>query len=577
MQNPQRALFSDDQWSDIHKLLEQLGPSQTHWLRDYLNQHQANPESASASSSGRIAVVFGSETGNSKGIAEALKIAAAQQGKSIELLDLARIKVRQLPQFQQLFIVCSTHGDGDPPEPVEAFYTALMASDKALPQLEYAVLALGDSSYEKFCETGIQLDQKLEAIDATRLLSRVDCDVDYQEQSDAWIDAVISRLPQADGTVVVPSQYTPRSTQVISKNQPLEVEILENLCLSAPNRERAIHHIELDLNGKACDLQPGDSIGIFPQNPPPLVNRLLALLDFSGDESVTVAGQAMPLVEAMREHRDLNVVSAKFIKRWADHCTHPKLHQLANSEASSIRDYLKQHQLCDILVDFGGSCEAQVFIDSLRPLQPRLYDVANSLSHTPGECHLTVERYLYKLNEKLHKGIASHFLCDLGVSETVRIYPQANKRFRLPSNKTVPLILVADSTGIAPYRAFLEEYQSDSDRQHPVWLVFQEEQYKEDFLYQIELQQALEAGHLSKLDSFFAADMPGQTLFDCVVTEYETLKGWFHSGAHLYLSGHKSQLESFQDMLVAAFGSDPGMAHVWQKLSDDGRIHRNFY
>lgn len=577
MQNPETALFSDKQWDAIRSLLDQLNVSQAQWLSSYLQtQHKEGASPVSVKTS-RFAVAYGSETGNCKAIAELLHKQASDNGKHIELLDLSKIKLRHLSQIEQLFIVCSTHGDGDPPEPVEAFYDDLMTSQKTLQQLEYAVLALGDSSYEKFCETGIQLDKKLSALKARRLLDRIDCDVDFEEQAEGWCKAVISLLPgslQAITPAVLP---VANSNTAVSKKRPVEIEVLENTCLTSAKRLRAIHHLELDLSNTALDLHPGDSLGVIPQNPPELVSRILDLLDFTGDESVTVKDEAMPLVQAMRQHRDLNIVSTKFIKNWKKVCDKPRLQRLADSETKTIRDYLKQHQLADILSEFGGYAEAQFLVDSLRPLQPRLYDVANSLSHTPGECHLAVERYIYKLNDKYYQGVASHYLCDLAESETLLVYPQANKRFRLPVNKTVPLILIAEATGIAPFRAFLQELAINPERQHQTWLIFQEQQYKDDFLYQLDWQQALKSGDLTRLDSFFSADMPGMNLFDCVASHYETLRGWLQAGAHCYLAGHKSQLEQFEKTLGAALGSDPTGAKTWSQMAEQGRIHRNYY
>lgn len=577
MQNPETAPFSNEQWAQITNLLDQLTVSQSQWLIDYLNQQYAASAKPRPDHSGRIAVVYGSETGNSKGVAELFHDIAIKQGKPLELLNLANIKVRQLNQFEQLFIICSTHGDGDPPEPVETFYSSLLASDTSLKQLNFAVLALGDSSYEKFCETGIQLDNKLSSLGASQLLPRIDCDVDYQEQAESWISSAIRHLAVRATGVTLVTQSEPNTSPSVSKKQPLEVEVLENICLTSPSRTRAIHHIELGLNGVHLDIQPGDSIGVLPQNPPELVSRILGLLDFTGDESVSVDHQAMPLVQAMREHCDLNVVSTKFIKKWAEICSNQRLNSLTNSEPTVIRDYLRQHQLADILIDFGGNSDAQLFIDNLRPLQPRLYDVANSLKQTADECHLTVERYFYKLNGKQHEGIASQYLCDLNESEILQVYPQANKRFRLPINKTVPLILIADGTGIAPYRAFLQELAASPERQHQTWLILQEQHYNDDFLYQLEWQAALESGELTRLDSFFSGDMPGSTLLGCIAADYHSFKGWLQAGAHIYLAGHKSQLEPFQQSLAAALGSDSGMDGIWQQMADEGRIHRNFY
>lgn len=579
MRTPEKNLFSEELWREIVNLVDDLNISQKQWLGKHLASFSGSPENDAHQTDGRCVVAYGSETGNSRAIAEKFVEVAIKQGKEIELLNLAEAKLRHLSSIKQLFIVCSTHGDGDPPEPIESFYKALLSSEKSLEHLSYALLALGDSTYEKFCESGIQIDEKLSQLSASRLLERVDCDVDFQEQAEAWIEQALSFVNVV--TVQSPQLHLVQPStggEEVSKSNPVEVEVLENICLSEECRQNRIHHLELDIQKVAnFTVQPGDSIGVLPHNPPELVNKILTLLNLNGDESVSVKNIAMPLVQALREHFDLVVVSTKFLKSWANICGSNELLSITEKDNREIREFLKRHHLTDILVTYRAEIDAESLIKLLRPLQPRLYDVANSLKHTPGELHLTIERYFYQMFGREFAGIASNYLIDLDESELISIFPQKNKRFHLPSNPSVPIILVADGTGIAPYRAFIQELGAVKNRQNPAWLILREQQFLDDFLYQTEWQKALDAGELTRVDTVFYRDEPTKTFLDVVAENYELFKGWLDAGAHLYLSGHKFQLEEFESSLGAGLCSDPGVTGVWKAMLEQGRVHRNLY
>lgn len=578
MQNQEKNLFNDQQWEEVVSLLEALSVSQAEWLSQYLDDFYSHAEKNSQNTEGRCVVAYGSETGNSRAVAEGLVETGLKHGKNIDLLNLSDAKLRHLSSVSQLFVICSTHGDGDPPEPIESFYQALLASENKLEHISYAVLALGDSTYEKFCECGKQIDEKLSQLSALRLIERVDCDVDYQEQADSWIEQVLSFIHVNSETSLasVQTNNSQRRNEV-TKTNPTQVEVLENLCLTDKSRRNRIHHIELGGSDLNLSVSPGDSIGVLPHNPPSLVERILSQLNLAGDESVLVKDTAMPLVQALREHYDLRAVSSKFLKKWAEITNSGELVGITSSEPAATRNFLKLNQLTDIISKYPGEIEAQSLIKILRPLQPRLYDVANSLKHTSGELHLCVERYLYKVLGREISGIASNYLIGLGESESVSIFPQPNKRFRLPANASVPLILIADGTGIAPYRAFIQEFEVDTNRKHPVWLVLRERQFLEDFLYQMEWQKALDEGHLTRLDTVFWGDDPLRTLFDVFADNYELFKGWLEAGAHVYLSGHRHQIEEFESLLGSGLDSDPSVSGVWQRISSQGRVHRNLY
>ena len=580
MQNAISKLSSEERWKEIIELVDALSAAQIQWLKDHLsNLEKTTPLVDSNQLSHRAAVAFGTETGNSKTIAEKFAKYAMQQNKNVKVVDLSTIKLRHLSSYNQLFLICSTHGDGDPPEPMEDFYNELLRSEKSLKELNYAVLALGDSTYDKFCETGKKVDEQFTKLGASRLIPCLECDVDYTEQAEQWITSALDYIDRDSESSLVTDYISSKPTaKSVSKSNPLEVEVSGNIRLTSNERLRSIHHLEL-----TCDelntlyLEPGDSIGVTPHNPPDLVSRVLSLVDFTGDETINSDGETVPLVQALRESFDLTVVSTKFVKKWAEFSQSSELLEISKRDNKSIREYLKSHHLSDFLKNYPARVAPNEFVNILRPLQPRLYDVANSLKVRNDELHLTVELYRYHLSGKEHFGIASRFLNNLDESETLFIYPQHNKRFRLPDNPDVPLILIAESTGVAPYRAFIQEISVDDTRNHPVWLIFREHSFKEDFLYQVDWQNFLKAGDLTKLDTVFYEDDSSVSILEKVSDNYQEFKGWLQAGAHLYLSGHKHTLENFESLLSSGVNSDPGINDEWQVLKSQNRIHRNLY
>lgn len=578
MHKATNTLIDDEILVGLIQQLEQLSVDQTEWLINFLKQQNENSSTIDINNKVRSAVVYATETGNSKGIAERLFDTAQKHNKSIELIDFAELKLRHILKFDQLLIVCSTHGDGDPPEPIELVYNDLMTSVISLEKLSFAVLALGDSTYEKFCETGKKIDQKLFQLNATRLLPCVECDVGFEEEAKIWIDKIVKLIPAQTEIDSKQVKTKPSINELINKNNPLVVKVIENLRLTSEKRRNAIHHIELALeSNQIFSISPGDSIGVIARNPSELVNTILNLVNLTGNESVNLKMGTLSLREALSDHCDLNVISSKLLENWSILSKDNELHLLLQGDNKNSRTFTKQNYLSELLTNYPAQIEPQTFVNLLRPLQPRLYDLANSTKYINDEAHILVERYIYQHASREYVGIASNYLVGLSEEDVVSIYPHPNKRFHLPINQTVPLILIADGTGIAPFRAFIQEVSIDNKRQHPIWLFFQERYFKEDFLYQAEWLKFIETENLTRLDIAFYKDNSELKLFDLVKQNYSQFKGWLISGAHIYLSGHKSELELFESLLNAGIASDPEISSEWQIMSKNGRIHRNLY
>ncbi|EKF73017.1 NADPH-sulfite reductase [Alcanivorax hongdengensis A-11-3] len=563
--------MNEPQWQQVQQLLRSLDQRQTLWLSGYLAATPQPQDSTPSTHSPSVLIAHGGETGNSHGLALKLADQARDAGIPVEVADLAQLRVRQLTKREHLLVICSTHGDGDPPEPIMPFHDALMADNAPrLEGLNFAVLALGDRSYEQFCVTGQQLDQRLEALGGKRLHARQDCDVDFAEPAARWSQSVLAALPKSD-SAAAPIPAAAPATTTISRQNPLDVEVLENLRLSDSRRRQPIHHLELALETTDLALKPGDAVGILADNPPALVAAVLDACNLSGDAAVSVNGQSLPLVQALRQHLDLTLPSSRFLEFWAELSGNDALRHRASADSREQRQYLKQVQIIDLLTQAPATPEPQALVDALRPLQPRLYDVANSLNVIGDELHLTVKDYRYSFVNRTEQGIASRYLLALEAGDSVRLYPHRNARFQLPEQAETPLILIGEGTGIAPYRAFLQELEHQQQNR-PVWLIFAEQSFEQDFLYQSDIQLAHANGALTKVDTVFYQDQPGRSLAAVLRDQDATLREWLDQDAHLYFCGDKARLTECEKALAEQLGSE-----LWKPLGKAKRLHRNLY
>ncbi|MFA5631112.1 MAG: flavodoxin domain-containing protein [Porticoccaceae bacterium] len=576
-------LFSSQQWSQLHALIDGLEPHQALWLSGYLaarslGQSAPAPVGSSAAAKDKISIAFGTETGNCRRLAEDLAKRCGQAGIASEVIDLAQLRVRRLGKMSHIIVITATHGDGEPPEPATPFYEELLGDGApALKGIKFAVLSLGDSSYEQFCVTGQAIDARLEALGGERLIARQDCDVDFEKPAAAWMEELVAALPSSSQQAAIPAPVSvPQDTaSPYSKDNPVLAQVLVNQNLSHPGRRLPVHHLELAVDTAELGLVPGDAVGILAENPPQLVSMVLDATNLSGEQPVTLAGQAMPLVQALRMHCDLTIPGKGFLELWAALSGDTKLHGLVKAELRVQREFLRNHQVRDIIHSAPAHPDAQALVDALRPLQPRLYDVANCLETLPDELHLTVKAYEYPFAGRIESGVATQYLLELDTDTSVPLYPHKNPRFHLPDAAAAPVILVAEGTGIAPYRAFLQTLAQRAEAP-PCWLVFAEETFEDDFLYQVDIQQAVTDGVLTHVDSVFYHDQPEATLAQPLLAHSERLLSWLDQGAHVYLCGDKESLDACEASLKHHVDERLGDGR-WKRLSGDKRIHRNLY
>ncbi len=590
--------LSTQQRAHVEALTGSVTPEQARWLSGYFAGLEAGiarqaggglvPGAAPASAARTLTVLHGGETGNSAGVARAFVASAGERGLAPKLVDLKDYKPRGLKTEQDVVLVVATHGEGDPPQPAMDFFEFVEGPKAAkLPDLRFAVLALGDSSYEHYCAAGKRLDRRFEELGATRIAPRVDCDVDYDEPAAAWSADVLGLLAAETGPTVATSATQPLFPTSTShdKRNPFEARVIENLSIVGRGSSKDIRHIELDIAESGLSYQPGDGLGIVTRNGPAPVEALLAATGLSPDAPLTVKGERVPFAEALERHFEICTTVPRFLDHWAGLSGADELAEVRGEDRQAERAaWLRGHHIVDIVRNFPvEGLDAETFVAGLRPLQPRVYSLSSSLAAMPDEAHITLSPVRYELHGDPRHGVASAHLADrTEVGHKLPIYIQPNDQFRLPADD-VPIIMVGPGTGVAPFRAFLQEREVRGAPGRN-WLFFGERNFRTDFLYQVEWQQWLKDSLLTRMDVAFSRDGSEKVYVQHRMIERAAeIFGWLEEGAHFYVCGDAEQMApDVHEALIAIAGSAGGMnrdaAETYvRELQRSHRYHRDVY
>lgn len=555
----QTSPLNEDQAGQLNRLVETLTPDQANWVSGYLAGlnaarygEQPQPAAAATADAPVLTILYGSETGNAEGIAHQAAGLAGTMGLKARVFDMADYKPRELRDEKLLMIVTATHGEGDPPDPAEAFHEFLH-SRKApkLPGVRFAVLGLGDSSYEHFCQTGKDFDARLAALGAERLCERVDCDVDYDEPAAQWIEAALGAFSahaapaQTAANVVSFSGSVTAGAQGYDRRNPFPAEVLENLTLTGRGSNKETRHIELSLEGSGLGYEPGDALSIVVENRPDIVDDLINALGFEAGDSVKVADHDVPLAEALRRHFEITTLTPPFLNAYAGYAKSDRLNDLLDPASSGrLTEYRWGRHVIDVVEEFpADGIGVQAFVDTLRKLQPREYSIASSFNANPGEVHITVAVVRYHSHGRDRYGVGSTHLAERAeAGASVPVYVTRNKNFKLPQDPDTPIIMIGPGTGVAPFRAFVEEreYQEAGGRN---WLFFGEQHFRTDFLYQTEWQRWLRDGVLTRIDVAFSRDTADKIYVQHRMREKaRDLYAWLEEGAVLYVCGDAERM-----------------------------------
>ena len=586
--------LSAQQVQDLQKLVSQLNPIQQAWVSGFLAGSAQTagvqlPSVAAASAAPSVlTILFASQTGNAKGVAGKLKAAAEQLGLSVNLQDIASYKTNGLAKEQHLIIVTSTYGEGEPPESAVSFHKFLFGKKAtALPQLNFAVLGLGDSSYEFFCQTAVDFDSQLAKLGANRLQAPALLDVDYDSGAATWQAEVLAKFqpllqsaPQAATTAAAPGSG---HASAYSKQQPLVAELSVNQKITGRTSTKDVRHIEISLADSGLTYQPGDALGVYFQNDPALVQAILTATGIDPTSVVSLEAVGEVTIErALIDSLELTQSYPSFLEKYASNTGNNELQSIAGDKTAA-REFLATRQTLDVILQYPGSLTAQQLADSLRKQQPRLYSIASSQAEVGEEVHLTVGVVRYDAFGASHLGGASGYLAErLAEGESVRVFVEHNDNFRLPDHDT-PVIMVGPGTGIAPFRAFLQE-RDNAGATGQNWLFFGNPHFTQDFLYQVELQDYLKRGVLAKLDVAFSRDQAQKVYVqDKLLAKGPEIWDWLQQGAHLYICGDGSKMaRDVHEALVQIAVNHGGLsaedaAEYFEQLRESKRYQKDVY
>ncbi len=573
------------------------------WLNGFLAGvfSNANPPGASALAStlGLIAgpktplvLLYGSQTGTAEGLAKKTAKVAETRGFAPKLVSMDKYSDVDLTKEQNVLIITSTYGDGDPPDMAQAFWNWLKADTAPkLDHLRYSVLALGDTNYSAFCEFGKKCDERFAALGAKRVTDRKDCDTDYETPAAEWTTSVFDVLgtatqqhPGTNGSNGSATEVA-ADTATWSRKNPFLARLITNRRLSAEGSGKDVRHFEISLAGSGLTYEVGDALGVVPSNCPQLVGEILSALGCDGEECVKTADGEMPLRLALAQHFDITKPSHELLAAVAQRSSGAEFAPLLEaSRKEELKKWLYGREIIDVLAGLTTPFAAQEFVALLKKIAPRLYSISSSIKAHPDEVHLTIAAVRYEAHGRSRRGVASTFLADrVGETGTVPVYVQASHGFKPPTNGDTPMIMVGPGTGIAPFRAFLEERLATCAKGRN-WLFFGDQKRATDFLYQDQLEGWVKDGHLTRLDLAFSRDRAEKIYVQSRMLEAAAeLWSWLEAGAHFYVCGDASRMAKDVDAALHTVienaggkSGDEAKAYV-ERLKSEKRYQRDVY
>ncbi len=558
--SPNLNPLSPDQSQQFANLLTSMTPIQQAWMSGYLAAVSqggavAAPASAPLAEAAPYTILYGSQTGNAKHIASDLADAAKARGLDVKLANMADYKPNKLKDEKFLTIVVSTYGEGEPPESAEKLY-AFLASKKApkLEGLQVAVLGIGDSSYEFFCKTAIDFEERLSALGANVAFERATLDVDYDDYVADWFSGALdvfepklkAAAPAQSNNVVslqgVALGGPAANISQYSRKNPFEAEVSLVQKITGRDSTKDVRHVEISLEGSDITYQAGDALGVYFNNDASEIDQILDILDVDGDAEVQLGDKSKPIRQVLIEDLELTQAYPTFAEKYANVTGDETLTELTHDKVL-LRDYLEPRQIYDIIREHPHKIQPQDLVDSLRKMQPRLYSIASSQAEVEEEVHLTVGVVEWDAFEREHLGGCSgHLGRRAQEGDGVRVFVESNDNFRLPADPNTPVIMVGPGTGIAPFRSFLQEREA-IEAEGKSWLFFGNPHFTQDFLYQVEMQSYLKSGILSQLDVAFSRDQAQKIYVQDKIREQgaEVYK-WLEEGAHFYVCGDANRM-----------------------------------
>ena len=589
--------------TEILNLLPTLTPLQLAWLSGYawsqasgveqplVGQHLAANLTALSAEPFSITVLSGSQTGNAKSVADKVAAELTEAGIAVKRVALKDYKAKTIADEKYLLLVTSTQGEGEPPEEGVVLHKLLNGKKTPkLTELQFAVLGLGDSSYPNFCQAGKDFDQRFAELGATRLFERVDADLDYSATAEQWIRDIVAIIKEkaAQASPVVQSIATATTALVAKESQynkanPFPATLITNQKITGRQSDKDVRHLEFDLAGSDLHYQAGDALGVWFDNDPQLVDEILSLAQIDPTTEVTIEGKTQTISTALLSHLELTQNTPAFVKGYAALANNEQLNDLV-ADNQALQKLVQRTPIVDVLHKFPAKLTAEQLVSLLRPLTPRLYSISSSPAEVGEEVHLTVGVVRFEHEGRARSGAASSFLADRVEEDgAVRVFVEHNDNFRLPNDMTKPIIMVGSGTGVAPFRAFMQQRVAD-EASGKNWLIFGNPHFASDFLYQTEWQQFAKEGFLHKYDFAWSRDQEKKIYVQDKIRENSTaLWQWLQEGAYFYVCGDASKMakdveQALLEVIAKEGNLSPDEAEDYlNELREEKRYQRDVY
>ena len=589
--------------TEILNLLPTLTPLQLAWLSGYawsqasgveqplVGQHLAANLTALSAEPFSITVLSGSQTGNAKSVADKVAAELTEAGIAVKRVALKDYKAKTIADEKYLLLVTSTQGEGEPPEEGVVLHKLLNGKKTPkLTELQFAVLGLGDSSYPNFCQAGKDFDQRFAELGATRLFERVDADLDYSATAEQWIRDIVAIVKEkaAQASPVVQSIATATTAPVPKESQynkanPFPATLITNQKITGRQSDKDVRHLEFDLAGSDLHYQAGDALGVWFDNDPKLVDEILSLGQIDPTTEVTIEGKTQTISTALLSYLELTQNTPAFVKGYAALANNEQLNDLV-ADNQALQELVQSTPIVDVLHKFPAKLTAEQLVSLLRPLTPRLYSISSSPAEVGEEVHLTVGVVRFEHEGRARSGAASSFLADRVEEDgAVRVFVEHNDNFRLPNDTTKPIIMVGSGTGVAPFRAFMQQRVAD-EANGKNWLIFGNPHFASDFLYQTEWQQFAKEGFLHKYDFAWSRDQEKKIYVQDKIRENSTaLWQWLQEGAYFYVCGDASKMakdveQALLKVITKEGNLSPDEAEDYlNELREEKRYQRDVY
>ena len=524
--------------------LAETSPAQLSTVGTLATAHEASKDSSL-----KALILYASQTGNAQAIAENLQESLESSGYNAALESTLDIKLAKLNDYALIVVIASTHGEGEPPDDAIDFYEAVLSKKApSLNGVKHAVLGLGDSSYEFFCQTAKDFDSALSSLGSVPLIERLDCDVDYQQEAVSWITQLVAAIAELQPPALRTRALAENIIQFpYSKEKPFSATVSIIQKLTAPGSIKDTYHLEIDLAGSGLSYRPGDALGVWADNDQILVGEILSQLSIDPQASVTFKEEECSIENLLRQKLEITLLNKGLIRELATLSGSQKLFDIADTGYS---EYIQNHQLIDVLKLANITLEAQELVEIVKPLKPRLYSISSSIDENPEEVHITLNHLENENQDGIRYGQASHFLTrQLNEGDKVNVYVDHNKNFKLPpADKAI--IMIGPGTGIAPFRSFLQQREG-AEAKGRNWLFFGNPNFNTDFLYQTELQKYLKSGLLTQLDVAFSRDQQKKIYVqDRLRQNAEQVWQWLEQGAYFYVCGDMSRMAKEVELVL---------------------------